>query len=141
PRGIVVRNNLLYGTDQAGNLEIGGPGAQDLVFTGNYVPQLTRISFWEELNISDNTFIRNSSMLELYRTSNVSDYEWNNNTFFSLELRYQPCALFIGTTIERLISGESMSYNEWVDETGFDDNSSYVRSAPTPKVFVRPNAY
>lgn len=143
PEAIVVRNNDFYGNSFAGKLLIGGDGAKDLIFEGNYVPHLTRIRYWQHAEVTANTFIRDTSMLELYTTQdpNTLPYVWNGNVYLAQELKYTPYGLFQknpnGTT-----TGKGLLYDGWRQATMFDSASQYTKSKPSgTRIMVRPNAY
>lgn len=101
PQGIVVLDNLCYGTGFEGKLMIGGQSAKDLVFQRNDVPHLARFRYWQTANVTGNTFVRPATMLELYTTVNPLDlaYVWNDNTYFGQPLKYSPFAIWMPCSV------------------------------------------
>jgi hypothetical protein len=139
PDEIVIQNNYFYGNELKGALGIGGDRAKDLIFRDNYVSHLSRFKYWATATVTGNTFVRDTSMIELYTTVDATSlpYNWEKNTFHSRELKYTPFGYYKSGS-----SGKGLSFGGWQQTTRFDDASTYVKARPTgAKVFVRPNQY
>lgn len=144
PEGIVLRDNMLYGTDFDGKLILGGTGAKDIVFEQNYVPQSVRLREWEQATITGNTWVRDSIFIDLHLRDALGpeNYRWDRNRYFfwSGDSVPQPFQLQWPTA-----SGSQhfarMPFKEWQNDTRFDQNSEFRSGRPQSSIFVRPNRY
>lgn len=144
PEGIVIRDNLFYGTGFDGKVVLGGAGAKDLVLEDNYIPQSLRLRHWKSAVIVSNTWVRDDTMIELHLGSNSQQpsYRWDYNSYFFCSSQAEGAPFELRRVFT---NGESQAnglfFHAWRSATRFDQNSQYRREPPVGRVFVRANRY
>jgi hypothetical protein len=112
------------------------------VFVGGYQP----VSFEQQagpVSFTENKIYGTSSALRLLglvtdATQTLSNYTWDNNTYYDLT----PYHFYVATTIAGQTSGVNEIYSGWKSQTGFDAHSSYYPTAPKGTwIYIRPNKY
>ncbi|PWD98023.1 T9SS type A sorting domain-containing protein [Marinilabilia rubra] len=130
---ITISNNCLYQSPEmydeySMQLGYGTLINVDATVLNNYIvggdEALGVTQAWEDLTIRGNTFVNPSTLVMLENDEGYfSVYDWDNNAYF-------------GGTFN------GVSFSEWQDAYGFDQNSSYSENLPSSnKVFVYPNEY
>jgi len=141
PAGAVtVIDNLMYQSGFAGtNVQLGyGVPNDDIVFQGNYVAGFTRVLPWRSLTVRRNTFVGETSLVELRRTADASPdgIAWDENRYLSAEKQFAPLAAYTGEKIT------ANGWSEWRAKAALDESGQYTKGAPTGvHVVVRPNRF
>jgi hypothetical protein len=137
---ITVVDNLMYQSGFAGtNVQLGyGVPNDDVRFERNYVAGFARVLPWRNLTVRRNTFVGETSLVELRRAAEASaaEIDWNENRYLSAEKQFAPLLAFVGPKIV------ANGWKEWQAKTGFDAGGSYEKTPPKGMhVVVRPNLY
>jgi hypothetical protein len=142
----VVMNSYLYHplTSLGPGMRIGYASNfnSDLLFKDNYIvggsPSQSRVTRWNNVTMTGNTFIAESELLKVELPSGVSTsaYIWNNNQYYS---RTNPQPF---NYADANGNAQSYSFSGWRQATGLDSGSQLLSTRPAgAKVFVRPNQY
>jgi hypothetical protein len=137
--GLRVLDNSAYVQPlDATTVRFGSDAANiDAVVSGNQFVGFSSFVHWNSLAVSANTFVGSTTVAELVTSLTLpsSYYSWNNNSYISQELQWQPFNLVTATA-------QGLFFPEWQAATGADANSLYTRAAPGgTQVIVRPNRY
>jgi hypothetical protein len=162
PQNISVKNSYLYhsatSVSEYGNLGLGfvAQGGQGLTVTNNHImggQMAVQIGGFNDFNFSGNHLLAYTTLASVLTPGNPSAYTWNNNSYYDLA----PVSNAGNTTYPfeynnatNRFGGGRLTYDDtgtsqgkgWKQWTGYDTNSSYVRSKPDGlQVFIRPNQY
>jgi hypothetical protein len=137
---ITVVDNLMYQSRFAGtNVQLGyGVPNDDVRFERNYVAGFVRVLPWRKLMVRDNTFLGETSLIELRRAADDSEggLTWDENRYLSAEKKFAPLTAFSGEKVT------ANGWKEWQAKARLDENGEYEKTAPKGvHVVVRPNKY
>jgi len=135
---IAVVRNFTFRNDARTTATFGsadGPVNGDLVLRDNYLVGSTKLTRWNRVALTGNTFAGSETLLFLNVADSAAAYSWDRNTYVSKEGRWQPFSLARSNT-------QSFDFAGWRQATLWDRESRYARGLPTgTRVFVRPNRY
>jgi len=137
---ITIIDNLTYQSGFAGtNVQLGyGVPNDDVRFERNYVAGFARVLPWRSLTVRRNTFVGETSLVELRRVADASatEIDWNDNRYLSAEKQFAPLAAYKGDM------PAANGWKEWQAKAGFDAGGSYEKTPPKGvHIVVRPNQY
>jgi hypothetical protein len=138
--GILVANNFTFRQDGLTTAVFGdadGPMNRDLTLRDNYIVGATKITKWDTVAVTGNTFTGTETLLFLSLAGGPGTQNtWDGNTYVSRPGTWQPFVLSGGSPTR------SLDFASWQGATRMDQTSGYRRANPTGvRVFVRPNAY
>jgi hypothetical protein len=134
---ITVRNNVVIG----GNVRLGypwGTTSEDVEFTGNYCDGGLIVRDFRKATVTNNVIASHSNVVTMEAAEKLllSGKRWNENQYYLTDGRWGECSV-----VEENKS-RGMKFEDWKTLTGFDDKSTFTKSAPTEmRVIVRPNPY
>jgi hypothetical protein len=134
---ITVRNNVVVG----GNIRLGYPWgvtSEDVEFTGNYCDGGLIVRDFRKATMTHNVIASHSNVVTLEAADKLllTGQRWNENRYYLTDGRWGECSV--------VEEGKSrgMKFEDWKTLTGFDDKSTFTKSAPAElRVIVRPNPH
>lgn len=134
---IVIRDNVIV----SGSLRMGytwGSTSEDVVCTGNYCDQGLIVRDFRHGTISNNTVVAHSNVVQLEGAERLllAGLNWDGNDYYMTDGRWGQCAIVEAS------KSRGLTFDQWRETTGFDQNSHFTKGTPTKlSIVVRPNAY
>lgn len=134
---IAVRDNVVVG----GNIRLGYPWGttnEDAICTGNYCDGGLVVRDFRKATVTGNTLVGSSNVVTLEAADKLfsTGQHWDDNRYYVTDGRYGECSVVEGNR------SRGMKFEDWKKLTGFDEKTTFTKSAPSElRIIIRPNPH